>query len=469
MAINFDLREKSSFMLDILHIFDSIFVALMLWLLANVHGVQWSEAWFYLGVGSIILSFVSFCSVNLYRPWRGIKLYKELFVILKAWIIFSGIILSLFFILKISTLYSRLIILSWLVVTPFAIFLVHLLVRKLMGILRKRGMNLRYAVIVGAGDLGLKLAELINDIPWAGIKIMGFFDDKYNGEGLSCGKYPVLGTLSNLQDYLNINQIDYVYIALPLRAELKIASILKNCRTFGAQLFLIPDLFTFDIYNAEFLTIGNMPIISFNPDYRWKRYFDILFSAIICLVSLPITLLLALLIKLNDGGPIFYGAKRISMAGKEFKCWKFRTMVVDADKKLAQILSADVDSKNEWDLLFKLKNDPRITKVGKFMRRFSLDELPQFINVMKGEMSIVGARPVELAQLVSHYKGLTGLYCSIKPGITGPWQVGPRSDMAHYSERVELDMWYLRNCSFLLDLKIIFRTIAIVFQHKGAY
>jgi exopolysaccharide biosynthesis polyprenyl glycosylphosphotransferase len=469
MAFDIYLREKSSFLLNILHIFDCLLVVVMLWLLAKVHEVPWSEAYLHLAVGSFILSFANFCSVNLYRPWRGLKLYKELLVILKAWMIFASIILSLFFLLKISSQYSRAVIISWLVVSPFAIFLVHLMMRKLLSILRMRGKNLRYAVIVGAGDLGLKIAKHIQDIPWAGIQVTGFFDDKYHSEGLLFSQPPVLGTIANLSDYLKNNKIDYVYIALPLRAELKIVSILSDCRAFGARLFMVPDLFAFDIYNAEFQTLGNMPIINFNPDYRWKRYFDIVFSVIICLVSLPITLLIALLIKLEDGGPIFYRARRISMAGKEFKCWKFRTMVVDADKKLAQILNTDQDSKREWDSIFKLRNDPRITRVGRIIRKLSLDELPQFINVIKGDMSVVGARPVVEKELNRHYKENAGLYCSIKPGITGPWQIGPRNDMDDYTERVELDMWYLQNCSCWVDLKIICRTVAIIFNGKGAY
>lgn len=469
MVFDIYLREKSYFLINILHALDCLLVVVILWLIAKVHEVPWSETYSYLAVGSFILSFVSFSSVNLYRPWRGIKLYKELYIILKAWMIFAGIILSLFFLLKISNEYSRVVIISWLVVSPFAIFLVHLPMRKLLRILRKRGKNLRYAVIVGAGDLGLKLARHLQDIPWAGIQVTGFFDDKYNSESLLVCQHPVLGTISNLPDYLKDNKIDYVYIALPLRAESKIVSILSDCRALRARIFMVPDLFAFDIFNAEFQTLGNMPIISFNPDYHWKRYFDIVFSAIIILVLLPITILIALLIKLEDGGPIFYGARRIRIAGKEFKCWKFRTMMVDADKKLAQILNTDPDSKREWDSIFKLRNDPRVTRVGRIIRKLSLDELPQFINVIKGDMSIVGARPVVRNELISYYADKVGLYCSIKPGITGLWQIGPRNDMDDYSERVKLDMWYLQNCSFWLDLKIVFRTIAILLKGKGAY
>ena len=174
MALDIHFREKSSFLLNILHILDCLLVVAMLWLSVKFHKVPWSEAYSYLAVGSFILSFVSFFSVKLYRPWRGIKLYKELFVILKAWVIFACIILSLFFLFKISNQYSRAVIISWLAVSPFAIFLIHMMMRKMLGILRKRGKNLRYAVIVGAGDLGLKFASHIEEIPWAGIKVTAF-------------------------------------------------------------------------------------------------------------------------------------------------------------------------------------------------------------------------------------------------------------------------------------------------------
>ncbi len=414
------------------------------------------------------MSCVCFYSVNLYRPWRGIKFYREFLAILAAWGIFASIILSSFFLFKISDQYSRLLILSWLIVSPTSIFLFHLIARKILGIMRKRGKNLKFAVIVGAGDLGLKLTTHLEDIPWAGIKINGFFDDKKNDQSLF-NHHRVLGTIPQLPDYLKEHKIDYVYIALPLRAESKIVSILKECRALGAQIFMIPDLFAFDIFNAKLQTLGRMPIINFNPDYRWKRNFDIVFSILLIIFSLPLTLLIAVLIKLEDGGQLFYGSKRITTAGKKFNCWKFRTMVTDADVQLCNILNTCPDAKKEWDLIFKLRNDPRVTKLGKVLRKFSLDELPQFVNVLKGEMSIVGARPVEFDQLVQHYHETAGLYCSIKPGITGPWQVGPRGDMEDYTERVELDVWYLQNLSFWLDLKIIFKTIAVMVHGKGAY
>jgi len=212
-----------------------------------------------------------------------------------------------------------------------------------------------------------------------------------------------------------------------------------------------------------------MLLFNFAPTFPSKRYFDIVFSLLALLATLPVTLIIALLIKLEDGGPIFYGHRRVTVTGKVFKCLKFRSMIVGADEGLAEILSNNSAAREEWEKTYKLKNDPRTTRVGRFLRKTSLDELPQFINVLKGEMSVVGARPVVHAELCNYYKENAGLYCSMKPGITGPWQIGKRSDTEDYDERVELDTWYVLNHSIWLDLGIIIKTVLRVLTGKGAY
>jgi putative colanic acid biosysnthesis UDP-glucose lipid carrier transferase len=470
MAFTIDLKQQSYFIIKILHLIDCFLAILILWILFIAYKIEnWSEYYTYLAVGSFIICFISFNFVNLYRPWRGTKVISEFFVILKGWTIFVCVILFLFFMLKVANSFSRSVIITWFIVSPLVIFCNHLLIRKLLRILRKRAKNLKYAVIVGAGDLGIKLANYIENIPWAGIKIIGFFDDKKTSINLLGINLRMLGTIDQLPNYLKNCQVDYVYIALPFRAEQKIISLLNNCRTFGAQLFMVPDIFAYSIFNAEFQTLGDMLLINFNPDYRWKRYFDIIFASFAILISFPLSLLIALLIKLEDGGPIFYGHKRITVAGKEFKCWKFRTMAVDADKKLKDILANNPDAREEWEKTFKLKEDQRVTRIGKIIRKTSLDELPQFFNILKGDMSVVGARPVIYTELIQHYKEYGGLYCSIKPGLTGPWQVGIRSDIKNYHERIEYDLWYLQNISLWLDLKIIFKTVYVVLFSKGAY
>ena len=258
-----------------------------------------------------------------------------------------------------------------------------------------------------------------------------------------------------------------------MRAEKKIFSILRECRDLGAQIFLVPDLYTFGLHHAEIQSLGNMLVLSFNPYSSWKRGFDIVFSSVVLLLFSPFMLLIALLIKLDSPGTVFYRHKRITLSGREFECLKFRTMLDGADDKLEKILESDPSLKEEWSRTFKLKDDPRVTRIGRFLRRASLDEFPQFINVLKGEMSVVGARPIVGRELEEYYKNKdtasAGLYCSMKPGVTGPWQVKMRTDMENYQDRVDLDDWYVLNHSFWYDLKIIGQTIVCVITGKGAY
>jgi lipopolysaccharide/colanic/teichoic acid biosynthesis glycosyltransferase len=210
-------------------------------------------------------------------------------------------------------------------------------------------------------------------------------------------------------------------------------------------------------------------LIDFNVFPSWKRSFDVLFSITMILVTFPFWIIIMALIKIEDGGPVFYRHPRIMESGKTFNCLKFRTMYVDADKRVAEILQNDSSLRKEWEKNYKLKNDPRVTRLGKYLRRTSLDELPQLFNVLVGQMSIVGARPVVPEELEKYYKETALSYCAMKPGLTGPWQVGKRNDIDDYRERVALDHWYALNSSIWLDLKIICKTVLRVVRPKGAY
>jgi len=456
----------SKLLIKVLHLIDSIIVAIILYFWIKYFNVQWTIYYLNLTICSMIITFICFYSAGLYRPWRGIRLFKELIVILKAWAFYVFTLLFVLFAFKISEQYSRSVMLSWICFTPLFIFIMHLIARKCIGLIRQRGMNLKYAVIVGAGAVGQNIAKNLIALPWAGIKVVGYFDDQPGY--VADLDWPVLGSVEQLSGYLRSNQIDYVFIALPLWDDSLIRFILYECRAYGAHILMVPDLIAYNIFNSEFQPLGEMVLINFNPVYNWKRHFDILFSLVIIIITLPITLTIALLIKTLEGGPVFYGHERVTMAGKTFKCWKFRTMVLDADKILLEILKKDPEAKKEWEGTFKLKKDPRMTKIGKYLRRFSLDELPQFINVLTGDMSVVGARPVVPQELEKYYKENAGAYCSTLPGITGPWQVDRRNNINDYDERVERDMWYFQNVSMWLDIKIIYRTILCVLKGKGA-
>ncbi|WP_176761169.1 sugar transferase [Desulforhopalus singaporensis] len=457
-------------MARLLHLFDCFLCIGYLWTVVVWYRVPWNEYYTRLVVITFVLTFVSFQSFQLYRSWRGWKFFREFLVILKAWGTVIGLLLFYFFIFKISVAYSRLVILVWSITTPILIFLLHIGARKILRLLRSKGKNVRRAIVVGAGELGVNLVREVETMPWAGIKVMGFFDDKVDEHIITEveGK-PLLGNIGSINEYLKVHEIDYIYIALPMRAEKKIFKILRECRSLGARIFLIPDLYLYGLHHAEIQSLGSMLILNFNPNTEWKRSFDVVFSLMALVATLPVTLVIALLVKLSDGGPVFYKHQRITAAGKKFNCLKFRTMRVGADRELQKILATDEEMRREWQQSYKLKSDPRVTGIGKILRRTSLDELPQFLNVLRGDMSVVGARPIVDNELNGYYKESAGRYCSMKPGITGPWQVGRRSNVEDYGERVQMDDWYILNYSLWTDIKIIIKTVYCMVKGNGAY
>ncbi len=474
-VISWNLRERSSLIYRLLHVLDCLLVCGFLWLLVQWNAIPWSKYYNWLELAAFAVSYLSFHYFQLYRSWRGWKLYLEFLVIVQAWATVVGFMLAYFFLFKISVAYSRAVFIVWSVSTPLLIFLSHLIVRQLLRHFRSQGKNIRHAIIVGAGELGMRMAKQMEQIPWAGIDVVGFFDDKLAlEECLDTIDKPLIGKLNKVKSYLEVNDIDYVYIALPMRAERKIFRLLRECRDLGAQIYLVPDLYIFGLHHAEIQSLGDMLVLNFNPDSSWKRVFDVVFSSLFLVLMSPFMLLIMLFIKLDSKGPVFYRHTRIMATGREFECLKFRTMEVDADKKLQELLKEDADLAEEWEKNYKLKKDPRITRIGRFLRRTSLDELPQFINVLRGEMSVVGARPIVGKELDEYYKKgdseqSAGRYVSMKPGITGPWQVSKRNDMDDYKERVELDDWYVLNHSLWYDIKIIVKTIICMFSGKGAY
>ena len=199
-----------------------------------------------------------------------------------------------------------------------------------------------------------------------------------------------------------------------------------------------------------------------------KRIFDICFSLTVLVFAFPLFLFLAFVVRLSSKGNSVYSQERVGRGGKTFKCFKFRTMYPDAEERLKDILASDIELRKEWEHFHKLKSDPRVTSMGAFLRKTSLDELPQFWNVLKGDLSVVGPRPVVRAELEKHLTCKAEKILSIRPGLTGPWQVSGRSDMS-YKRRIEIDEFYVDNQTFLWDLKLIVKTIPAMIFAKGAY
>ena len=432
--------------------------------------------------GSLLL-IVLFELFNVYRPWRGISLSKEIKTLFFSWIsvliTFNVLLLLLsneeqLAVLWPFCLFTVNVFLLWALLVFVGLASLRIITKLILLFFRKKGYNQRSAVIAGEGNAGKELAKYLLENPAIGIKLRGFFSDHLaKGDQVKTSSNNlgvVIGTVDECTSFAISTGIDMVFIALPMREEEKINKLVWSLGTKGVKVLLLPDLFTMGLQKARMHEMGYMHLLDFNIFPGWKRLFDIIFSIMVVIITIPVWLVIVLLIKKEDGGPVFYRHPRVMESGKTFNCLKFRTMHIDADNRLETLLENSPELKEEWERTYKLKDDPRITQVGKFLRKISLDELPQFLNVLAAQMSVVGARPVVPEELEKYYKDTALTYCATKPGVTGPWQVGKRSDTDNYDERVALDRWYVLNCSFWLDIRIIFRTIwNIIRGGKGAY
>ena len=238
---------------------------------------------------------------------------------------------------------------------------------------------------------------------------------------------------------------------------------------------MIPDVETLPFLTMDIESLIDGRIVMFrmrnNLQNKWNRAFKFIFDWCAALLGSiifsPVMFGIALWIRKDSPGPVIFKHRRIGQYGKEFSCYKFRTMCVDAKEKLEELLKADPEAKKEWEENYKLKNDPRITRSGKFLRRTSLDELPQIFNVLKGEMSLVGPRPI-VAKEIRYYGKFIEDYYMVRPGITGMWQTGGRNDTG-YEQRVRMDSWYVRNWDFWFDIVLLWRTLKVVIKGDGAY
>ncbi len=330
----------------------------------------------------------------------------------------------------------------------------HQFIRSFLSQARRKGYNKRQLLIVGAGEVGLRLARHIEMHPEFGFCVVGFLDDHRRNGDLKKFQYEILGNTSRLMDTIRKKRIDRVMIALPLSKVSKIAEITDVCEYEGVEVNIIPDLFRFVKPSTKVFEIDGMPVIGVRrtPVDSWqyiyaKRAFDIVFSLFAILLTSPVWVITSVLIKLTSKGPVLFKQTRIGTNGKEFEFYKFRTM------RLAP--------KEESDKLWTTPNDGRRTIIGKFLRKTSIDELPQFWNVLRGDMSVVGPRP-ERPHFARKFQQSVPKYMvrhQVRTGITGWAQVnGFRGDTS-IPKRVEYDLFYIENWSFWFDLKIIWLTI----------
>jgi putative colanic acid biosynthesis UDP-glucose lipid carrier transferase len=418
---------------------------------------------------SVGLSFLIFSSVKLYQPWRGANLARLIARTLLSWIFVVAILTFLGFATKRTEIYSRKLLLTWMLASPVALVILRLLVYKVLGWVRAKGFNYRTVVIGGAGELGKQLAANILLVRTMGMRILGFFDDNLQGQEVELGvageRYPILGTLEDMVHFVGQHKVDMVYLALPFRAENRIREIIEALQDTTASVYLAPDVFIFSLLQAGLTDLRGLPLISlwetpfFGVNGWLKRAEDLVLGSLILLIILPVMAVVALGVKLSSPGPVIFKQRRWGLNGQEIFVYKFRTMTVCED--------GDVVHQAQ-------REDQRLTTFGSFLRRASLDELPQFFNVIMGTMSIVGPRPHAIAHNEYFRQRIPGymLRHKVRPGITGWAQIhGMRggSELRDMEKRIEFDLDYLRRWSLWLDLKIILYSIFLIFTDENAY
>ena len=385
-----------------------------------------------------------------------------------SWGVTPPVLLTIAFVTKTGDDYSRVVTLAWFVLTPVLITVARQGVRRLEEALHRRGVATRTVHIVGATKMGALIAQRIMDDESSALRVEGYFDDR-DVERLN-PMPPALGgckgRLDELLELAHKGKVDIVYIALPLRAESRISEMVRRLADSTASVYVVADFLVFDLVHAQWSNVHGMPVVSVfeSPFYGvngWlKRVEDlVLGSLILLLIAVPM-LAIALGVKLTSPGPVFFRQRRYGLNGEEIRVLKFRSMSVSEDGPNVKQAT---------------KNDQRVTRFGAFLRRTSLDELPQFLNVLMGEMSIVGPRPHAISHNEMYRRMIHGymLRHKVKPGITGWAQVngwrGETDTLEKMEQRVNHDLHYIQNWGLLLDLKIIFKTVFGSGTRQNAY
>lgn len=409
----------------------------------------------------LIVSAAVFWLSGLYDPDRFQRLPRLIFSVAKA--VGLGLLVTAASLSFYRAFYfSRLHMVLFGVFTPMLMILARVILYSLVHRSRSQGANRRRVLIIGAGRAGRKLEESLRQYPWMGFEVVGFLDDNKTASGDVIGRVDDAPVIVDRFDDTG-SAIDYVYIALPLAAAERIEFLANELSTRLAHVCLVPDLFHFDIVNSRISDLGGLPVIHLIDEapleFRRivKRAIDIVFSLAILIVTLPLLLIIAALVKLSSPGPVFYKQERMGLNGLTFDILKFRSMPVHAESHTGPVWAK--------------REENRATPLGRFLRRTSLDELPQFINVLMGDMSVVGPRP-ERPVFIKEFRERVPRYMlrhKMKAGITGWAQVNGWRGNTSIEKRIEHDIYYIQNWSLRLDLKIILMTLWSGFVHKNAY
>jgi|Deesub1362A_J573_1020465.scaffolds.fasta_scaffold00373_29 exopolysaccharide biosynthesis polyprenyl glycosylphosphotransferase len=413
---------------------------------------------------------------GMYKSFYIRRIKEVLFIIFKT--TFIGFLLfgSYIFILRMQEDISRMFIGFAFIIAAALLTAEKLTLRYIFKLIGKSGESFkgsliifRNILIVGSGKRVRRFIEMVKKNPEWGIRIVGLVDMDPSKKGEMIEGYKIIGAFDDIPDIIHKNVVDEVVFIVPRSWLDRIEEIMRFCESEGLTVNVAMDIFKLKFSKAKQTELHGFPLLTFETSPHKlehlfiKRLIDILFSGIGILILSPLFVIIAIVIKLTSRGPVFFVQERYGLYGRRFKLYKFRTMVVDAEERLKELWKYN-EMKGP---VFKMSNDPRVTKVGKWLRRFSLDELPQLWNVLKGDMSLVGPRP-PLPREVEHYDSWQRRRLSMRPGITCLWQTSGRSEIKDFNEWLRLDLEYIDNWSLGLDFKILLKTIPVVLLGVGA-
>ena len=462
------IRQYSS-ALGILHrVLDALLITGCVYLAGSLHDVPITGHYHLVTAWAIVLFLLLAESRGLYGSWRTLHIRDESLRVMLVWVLVVLCLVFFGFVTKTSEQYSRIMTIEWAILVPLALMAERSVLRSALHLFREKGRNSRSVAIAGKNDLTDRIVAALEDEKWMGMHLTGIYDDrsadrlKDRRAHASAAK----GTLEDLVRDCHDGMIDYVYIALPMKADKRVIELVNRLADTTASVYFVPDVFLSDLMNSQWVSLNGVPVVSvfespfYGVDGWLKRIEDLLLGTLIlAVVAIPM-IAVGIGVKLTSPGPVLFKQRRYGLNGKVLDVWKFRTMrVLENGDAVAQAK----------------KSDPRVTAFGAYLRRTSLDELPQFFNVLMGDMSIVGPRPHAVAHNEQYRRLIHGymLRHKVKPGVTGWAQIngwrGETDTLEKMRRRIDYDLEYVRNWSLAFDLKIIALTIVRGFTGKNVY
>lgn len=403
-----------------------------------------------------------------YKSPRSLNLIAHSWTIFRGGSISFAVLMSLFFIFKIQFV-SRYVILIFCVLEFIFLLSIRAFVQWYFQRSVKQGKNCLNIIIIGTGDRAKELSEKLSRQTAWGVKVLGHLDPDSSRIGKKVLDSPVIGTVNDINKCLKEFVVDEVIIAIPRSLLNDVEMIYQACEEEGIKLRFMADVFNLQVSRMGLIQLGSIPLLTLEPVAQSeikllvKRCFDLSITLLFMPVILPIIAIIAIAIKLDSPGPVFFIQQRVGLRKHLFPMIKFRSMHVNAEEIMKEIEHLN-EAKGP---IFKIANDPRVTRIGKYLRKTSLDELPQLFNVIRGEMSLVGPRPMSTRDVSKFDKGIQRKRFSVKPGLTCIWQISGRSNLP-FEKWLELDLKYIENWTLWLDIIILFKTMPAVIFSKGA-